>query len=124
VANLDFLSDSEELIAVNEAWWREDGEDHSSLGFYIAQAETKHLVIASVRNGHWFAIEKRYSRSWGRDMPIAIELPLGRWRLKVDLMGDGLRQTYYLVGRITTDTSSSWSSPTATLPPEWNAKKS
>jgi hypothetical protein len=45
VAHLDFYSDAGKRTSVNEGWWCEDVEDNGS--FYIAKAETKHLVIVA-----------------------------------------------------------------------------
>jgi hypothetical protein len=69
VACLDFHSDRGQPVPVNEAWWSEDADRTSNIGFYIGRTETKHLVVAIQADGGCFVVGKTYSRSFGRFMP-------------------------------------------------------
>jgi hypothetical protein len=126
VTHLNYLSDADVSIRVDEGWWSEN-EDHNVVGFSIDRARTKHLVIA-VNAGGWiddgsrcFALAKRYDRKWGCSMPTPVPLPEGRWRLTIHFTCEGFQGFYYSVGNVMKDGESSWSYPSTTQPPEWTA---
>jgi hypothetical protein len=118
VANLEFLSDTDQSVAVNDAWWGEKGERR--LSFCIDRSQTKHLIVVSTLENVCFAFAKIYSREWGRDLTDPVPLGKGRWRLKIDLTADNFEESYYSIGEVMQDGQSKWSTPSKTPPPEWN----
>jgi hypothetical protein len=120
VGKLEFLSDTDQSVVVNEAWWGEKGERR--LSFCIDRRQTKHLIVASTLENRCFAFTKIYSREWGRDLTDPVPLGKGRWRLKINLTADDFQEFYYSIGEVMQDGQSKWSAPSKTQPPEWNVE--
>jgi hypothetical protein len=124
VAHLDFYSDTGERTSVNEGWWCENSDEGGIHTFYIAKAETKHLVIVAIneREQQCYSLNKRWIHNFGRHLPEPVTLKKGHWRLQIELTAEGFRSSYYLDGEIFSNGSSRWSSPSDSQPSGWTVE--
>jgi len=122
VVHMDFVRESGgDLVAINEAWWREDIAPTTS-SFYIGRGETKHVVVSTTADGKCKTLEKEFVYGLQRSMLTAIDLADGRWKVKLDFRARDFSQSYYFSG-VVNEGDAQWTTPSITPPSDWDAQR-
>lgn len=108
---LEYRSDAGQSVVIDRGYWEDASMYHD-----LAKGSTRHLIIAAPYGGDCGVLEADRS---GQEIGRLETLAKGRWKLEVGFISNELNMTYYSIGEVTDNGSSTWTEPTTTPPSGW-----